>query len=131
MNGARILGTTDDVNTCDCCGRARLKVTVALVLDGAIDPVYFGTSCAARALRTGANDVRAAARAADDERRAEAEHARREAARVADAAWQAFLDARAPTHGSASRWPDRFRQIEELGGYAAARAAFVAAGGES
>lgn len=41
------LGTTDEVDTCDCCGKTNLKCTVAFEkADGAT--VYYGTTCAAR-----------------------------------------------------------------------------------
>jgi len=45
-NGARIVGTSDDVNACDCCGRSDLKRTVAIMnADGEVN--HFGTTCAA------------------------------------------------------------------------------------
>lgn len=73
-----ILGVSDDVTGCECCGKTGLKRTVALGdADGAV--VYYGTDCAARALGvTGKQvdkDVRSAARKAADERAAA--HARR------------------------------------------------------
>ena len=46
------LGTSDDVTTCECCGKPDLKSTVALSVDGG-DPVYYGSDCAARALGRG------------------------------------------------------------------------------
>jgi len=42
------LGTTDEVTTCDCCGRANLKKTIALMVNDF--PVYYGSECAAKAL---------------------------------------------------------------------------------
>lgn len=43
----KALYVTDDINTCDCCGRAGLKATVAMQLsDGGI--LYYGRTCAAR-----------------------------------------------------------------------------------
>lgn len=44
----KILGTTDDTTTCDCCGKTNLKKTVVLDIDGSV--VFYGTDCAARAL---------------------------------------------------------------------------------
>jgi hypothetical protein len=42
------VGTSDEVLTCDCCGRADLQMTVALRdADGEI--LYFGRNCAAKA----------------------------------------------------------------------------------
>ncbi len=59
----RFLGNTDEITTCDCCGKSNLKSTVAIENNG--DVLHFGTTCAARALATDAASVRKAARAAD------------------------------------------------------------------
>lgn len=116
---ATILGITDDVTVCECCGRDDLKRTVAISFDGAA-AVYYGTTCAARSIKTTAADIRASARRAMDAKIA-AERAERDAKfRAEDALWQSFLDARSPGR-------DRFSQIESLGGYASARAAYEAA----
>ncbi|MCC9686905.1 hypothetical protein [Streptomyces sp. MNU103] len=66
----RIKGTTADVTACDCCNRRGLRKTVALVpldRDGMEDGevTYYGTGCAAKALRTSSHSVRKIARAAD------------------------------------------------------------------
>jgi uncharacterized cysteine cluster protein YcgN (CxxCxxCC family) len=62
----RIEGTTDEVTSCDCCGRTRLKHTVAL-LDTDTDQVrYMGVVCAAHALKIPSADVRTQAKQADD-----------------------------------------------------------------
>jgi hypothetical protein len=45
---AQFLGTSDEVNSCDCCGKQNLKSTVALDVDGEV--LYYGVTCAARAL---------------------------------------------------------------------------------
>lgn len=52
MNGtnARLLGITDEVTTCDCCGKTNLKRTLAISLDGESDAVHFGSTCGAQAL---------------------------------------------------------------------------------
>jgi hypothetical protein len=44
----KILGISDDVTGCDCCGKSNLKKTVALDHEGAV--VHYGVDCAARAL---------------------------------------------------------------------------------
>lgn len=49
----KLLGISDDVTTCDCCGRTGLKRTVAMEIGDGSLPVYYGTSCAANALRVG------------------------------------------------------------------------------
>lgn len=41
------LHITDSVNTCDCCGKSGLKVTVAMLTDAG-EVVHYGTTCAAR-----------------------------------------------------------------------------------
>lgn len=46
----KILGRTDERTTCDKCGKQHLKVTVAIELDDN-SVVYYGTTCAAKALR--------------------------------------------------------------------------------
>lgn len=79
----RVLGTTDDVTTCDICGRPELKGTVALDADG--DTLYAGTSCAARIAGRPARDIRSAARVAD-EARIDAERAARAAEAAAEQA---------------------------------------------
>lgn len=78
----RILGTTDEVTTCEHCGRVDLKGTIILgVLDedgNIVDRTYFGAVCGARAAGWTVKDFRAAARDADKARREE-ERAAREA----------------------------------------------------
>lgn len=117
MNGARILGTTEDYTGCDCCGRANLKVYVVIDHDGEIR--HYGTSCAAIMLKADAADIRKAAKAADKAAEAAAAAARREAAAAEYAAWKAFLDTAAGPGDTAD-------QVRHLGGITAARAAYRA-----
>jgi hypothetical protein len=118
QTAVKYLGNTDDVTTCECCGRADLKSTVALSFNDG-EPVFFGVVCAARALATTSQTVRAESRKADRER------ARREAAEQAEAfartyaPWFAFLLA----HGTGA---GVFEQIQSLGGHKAAWAAYHA-----
>lgn len=114
----RFLGTTDDVTTCECCGKKDLKSTVAISIDDG-DAMYFGVTCAAHALRRDARHVRGESRKADRAREAAEAKARQDARDAIDAPWFAFL----ATNGTGS---DVFRQIQSLGGYAAARARFNA-----
>lgn len=54
---ARFLGISDEVTTCDCCGKTNLKRTVAISFnDGS--PVFYGTDCAARTLGRKASIVK-------------------------------------------------------------------------
>ncbi len=124
MTSVKFLGTSDEVSTCDCCGRADLKSTVALSIDDG-DAVYYGTTCAALALQMEVKAIRQGTKAADDAK-AEAERAAREAAhRAEQAAWEAFL-----AQTGMRDWGGRVdvaRAIEKLGGIAAARVAYKAA----
>lgn len=49
-NAAKIIGTSEEVTTCECCGRSNLKRTVVLDIEGAVR--YFGCDCAARTYRS-------------------------------------------------------------------------------
>lgn len=108
----RYLGTTDEVETCDCCGKSNLKVTVALLFPQADEPVYFGTTCAAHALSRPAKEIRKAAKSMDDAHSAAiAEDFRRKQ----DAEFkreQAIFDRLVPQHRG-----ERFLQIMALGGH--------------
>ena len=119
MSAVKYLGTTDEVTTCDCCGRSNLKNTVALSLDDG-DPVYYGVTCAARALKTSTKEVRAGAKAADDASAQAARDKLRGAQEASTARWFAWLERTAP----AGR--DPFTRIEALGGYIAAHARYEA-----
>ena len=46
-----MLGTSDEVLQCECCGKSDLKKTIALQLTEDGDAVYYGSDCASRALR--------------------------------------------------------------------------------
>ena len=123
VGAVKFLGTSDEVDVCECCGKKGLKSTVALSVDDG-EPMYFGVVCAARALKCGVKEVRAANKAADDAKAA-AERAARQAAEAARfARWSAFLEAKTGIKG------DGFRAIEKLGGYTAAREMFRAEGNE-
>ena len=75
-----IRGTTDDVTTCECCGRSGLRKTVMLhPLDADGNPdglVYYGTSCAGKAMGIPGKRVADQADAADRDWTAHAERAR-------------------------------------------------------
>lgn len=88
----RVKGSTNDVTTCEECGRDELRGTVVLAVldvDGndTGDVVHMGSGCAATAGKTTVQQVRAEARAADsvarrrEQERQEAETAARIVAR--------------------------------------------------
>jgi hypothetical protein len=143
----KIMGTTGDVTACEHCHRRGLRKTVALQpldADGAADGevTYYGTGCAATALRTTSYEVRRAARAADIQAVITARAELREAARWAlpvlerhranlERRMAAREDAATVAAAHANRlgtavWryaPDRRQAVE-----AEARAAFTAGG---
>lgn len=65
----KVLGTSDEILTCGCCGKTNLKKTV--VLTNGEEEVYFGTECAALRMSCKKTDVekavRSAAKAAQEE----------------------------------------------------------------
>lgn len=117
----RCLGTTDERTTCDRCGRADLKGTVVFELgSGAI--VYYGSDCASRVLGRPEREIKAEAKKADTERR-EAQFAKeRQEAEERSRPWFAFLKRKTGIDEVCSA-------IRVLGGFAQAKAAFVAEGG--
>lgn len=89
MGGYKVLGTTTDVDHCECCGRADLRKTVMMVTldtDGTPDGEtgYYGTSCAARLVGTTAKKITDQAHAGDKVRAAAEEVARRTLDRYED-----------------------------------------------
>lgn len=93
MKAYTVKGTTDEVTTCELCGKAELKGTVVLATldadgneDGGV--CYFGVSCAAKAAGWTQREVRAGVKAAEDSKRA-AEWAAREARWAAEREWLA------------------------------------------
>jgi len=52
----KIMGITDEVTACDCCGKTNLKRTV--VLDNGSGIVHFGVDCAAKAMSRKSNVIR-------------------------------------------------------------------------
>lgn len=64
----KMIGITDEVTSCDCCGRTDLKRTIVLERqeDGVI--VYFGSQCGARAVGWKTKDFNRAAKDAQIER---------------------------------------------------------------
>ena len=74
MTILRAIGTSEEVTTCDCCGRADLKSTVVMVeIDpdgGQIgDEMYYGCVCAARHSGRPVREIRSEAKTADDRKR--------------------------------------------------------------
>jgi hypothetical protein len=118
------LGTTDEVTTCDCCGKTNLKNTVAIRDLDEGEVLYFGVTCAARALKVQVADVKKGTADADRKRREEEMHRRYEEGRVRAALWQEWLIERTGGIYEYDRSPDVGRMVQALGGLAAARVGF-------
>lgn len=43
-----VLGTTDEVTSCDCCGKSGLKSTFAVMLHETDEVVHYGSTCVTR-----------------------------------------------------------------------------------
>ena len=115
----KVLGTTDEVTTCELCGRSDLKKTVILQdSDGEI--VHYGADCAARAAGWTEAEVTKAVRLANREalEAADAERIRirRDLASRPDS-WESFC----ATYGGPSE------AIDHFGGFTLAREAWKAA----
>lgn len=113
---ARYIGTTDDTTACEHCGRVDLKMTVVLELldaegNGAGEVVYYGSTCAARALaprgiRTTAARVRFDAEVANRQTIERAEYAANRLARYSGPdAVEMFRD-------SNRQWGTELRSVE-------------------
>jgi hypothetical protein len=73
----RLVGVTDERDSCDCCGRTDLKRVV--VLHDGYDHVFFGSQCTARLLGKPVGDINREATAAQQQR-VQAERTARHAA---------------------------------------------------
>jgi len=59
MGAYRVTGTTDEITTCDVCGREELRGTVRLVIGDEEGEIFAGTSCAAKLAGTTVKDIKA------------------------------------------------------------------------
>lgn len=108
-----LLGITDEVTVCECCGRSDLKKT--LVLDDGGATVYYGSECGARAMKTTVNKVRRDVTALRQQEQLKARrerHIRRN--READK-WDRFLDEMTGKPGAST-----LEKVRLLGGIGAA-----------
>lgn len=65
MNTYKILGITNDVTTCECCGRSDLKATVVIGNEDGSVFGYFGCSCAKNYVAGSAKNIEQNARYID------------------------------------------------------------------
>lgn len=57
MSTYKIIGFTDSVRDCDCCGKSELKGTYAIEIDG--EQFYYGSVCASKAINVGVKEIKA------------------------------------------------------------------------
>lgn len=110
----RALGTTQDFDTCECCGRTGLKKVVALQTPEG-DITYFGTACAAKATGWTTTEVTRAAKKADDEKRRAEDRARAAAEAARREAYYAWLAAETGTSIEAVRADDYTVAVKAFG----------------
>jgi hypothetical protein len=119
----KVLGTTQDVTDCDCCGRVDLKKTVILGIldaDGNVeDVVHFGTTCAAHAARRTNKEIKQLAADADKAKR---DAAAFEAAQRSDREYREYMTWLTTTTGIADQWQAQLT----LGGPLAAHRMYAA-----
>lgn len=118
----KVLGISDEVTTCELCGKANLKCTVALDLTGeGSGPVFYGRDCAGMVKYSKKSSSNAAKVVREfEEAKREAEEKQRRAAQDAEfSRWDAFLKAN-------GKGGDVFSRIQSLGGFKAARAMYAA-----
>lgn len=118
----KVLAITDEVTTCQLCGKANLKCTVALDLTGeGSEPVFYGRDCAGMVKygKKSSGNTAKVVREFENEKHEAEEKARRTSWEAEHARWDAFL----AKHGTG---PDIFRRIQSLGGMDAARAMYAA-----
>ena len=101
-----VVGTTDEHDGCDCCGRMNLKRYVVLKVvdcnaEDSGDFLYYGTGCAATAEGIPAKVIKAEADRADRAARAAAEAIRQA---KADAEHAAFTAWKIERTGTADQW---------------------------
>jgi hypothetical protein len=127
MRQFQFLGTTDEHTSCDCCGKKDLKSTVAIRNLETGEDLFFGVTCAARALNLQVAEVRRGSAAADRAESERQEAARRAAVEAENARWTAFL---VQSTGGIRDWSGKlctFSMVQSLGGFAAARAMYKSA----
>ena len=52
----KIIGFTDKVNECDCCGKTELKGTYCISIDG--NEFYYGSTCALNTIKVSSDDIK-------------------------------------------------------------------------
>lgn len=62
MASFKVLGSSDSVTVCDCCGKKNLKMTVQMERDEA-EVVHYGRDCAGAALMGGSKNAKKAGHA--------------------------------------------------------------------
>lgn len=127
MNAYTVNGTTDERDACDCCGKSGLKITVCLTDNESGELVWFGTTCAAKAMKITVKEVRERVSAAEAVKAEERRVARDKERRESQARWEAHLIAKVGR--VITDWQGKLSVIEMIkacGGYDQAREGFGA-----
>lgn len=122
----RFEGTTDQIDTCDCCGKSNLKITVKILDLETGEELNFGTTCAARALSLSAVEVKAESRAADKAREEAAAAARKAEDDRKHALWTQYLIEQSGGIFDQCGRPQVFAMIMKLGGHKAVMPMYAA-----
>lgn len=54
----KIIGFTDKINDCDCCGKTELKGTYCISIDG--NEFYYGSTCASNTINISSDEIKKA-----------------------------------------------------------------------
>lgn len=52
----KIIGFTDKVNECDCCGKTELKGTYCILIEG--NEFYYGSTCASNTINVSTEEIK-------------------------------------------------------------------------
>lgn len=52
----KIIGFTDKINECDCCGKTELKGTYCISIDG--NEFYYGSTCASNTINISSDEIK-------------------------------------------------------------------------
>ena len=119
----KIIGTTQDITDCECCGRTNLKKTVIVAVldaDGNTDSIaYYGTVCAAKATKRTVKQITDEVSAADAARRATAQA---QAAERSAREYRAYMAWLTNITGIADQW----KAQQSLGGAPVAHRMYAA-----
>lgn len=108
----KVVGITDERDSCELCGRQNLKSVIVLDADGEF--VYYGSECGAKMTGKPVRDINREAKQAQRETDQAAQRIRHQAQQAESARWRAFLLERTGK-------TEILEATAQLGGFAKAR----------